>query len=102
MYYLLDCADSCGDTFLKELSLFTGIGGGLIASRLLGWNTVCAVEIDDFCRKILRCRQADGCLEQFPIYEDVKTFTIDTLREAVNLGKGDLEPVVDIVTGGFP
>ncbi len=35
---------------LRELSLFTGGGGGLLASKLLGWNTVCAVEIEEYPR----------------------------------------------------
>lgn len=29
---------------MNELALFAGAGGGLLASRLPGWNTVCAVE----------------------------------------------------------
>jgi DNA (cytosine-5)-methyltransferase 1 len=76
---------------MKELSLFTGIGGGLIASRLLGWNTVCAVEINPFCRQILQCRQVDGCLEQFPIYDDIHEFDGHLWKDKV-----------DIVSGGFP
>jgi len=47
---------------MRELALFAGEGGGLLASRLLGWNTVCAVEIDPRCRAVLRARQDDGCL----------------------------------------
>ena len=31
---------------MKELALFAGAGGGLLASRLLGWTTVAAVEKD--------------------------------------------------------
>ena len=85
---------------MKELALFAGIGGGLIASRILGWETVCVVEIDDYCQKVLKARQADCLLEPFPIYDNVKSFTIDTLRTLVQ--KGVEEPIVDIVSGGFP
>jgi len=85
---------------MKELALFAGIGGGLIASRILGWETVCAVEIDPYCQKVLKARQADGLLEPFPIYSDCRSFTIDTLRSLVQ--KGVEEPIVDIVSGGFP
>lgn len=86
---------------MRELSLFTGIGGGLIAGKLLGWTTVCAVEIEPFCQKVLRARQQDGLLDQFPIYDDVRTFGIDTLRKLV-VQKGVEEPIVDIISGGFP
>jgi DNA (cytosine-5)-methyltransferase 1 len=76
---------------MRELALFAGAGGGLLASRLLGFETVAAVEIEPFCREVLRARQADGMLEDFPIYEDVRTFDPEPWQ-----GK------VDIVTGGFP
>lgn len=76
---------------MRELALFAGAGGGLLASRLLGFETVAAVEIEPFCREVLQARQADGMLEDFPIYEDVRAFDSRPWR-----GK------VDIVTGGFP
>lgn len=76
---------------LRELSLFTGAGGGLLASRLLGWRTVGAVEINPYCRGVLRARQADGILDQFPIFEDVQEFDGRPWRGRV-----------DVVSGGFP
>lgn len=76
---------------MNELALFTGVGGGILGGRLLGWRTVCAVEIDPFCREVLLRRQLDGCLPRFPIWDDVRTFD-------GNEWKGK----VDIVTGGFP
>ncbi len=76
---------------MRELSLFSGIGGGLIASRILGWNTVCAVEINSFCRQILHCRQNDKLLEHFPIYKDIHEFDGHLWKDRV-----------DIVSGGFP
>lgn len=75
----------------NELALFAGSGGGLLGGKLLGWRTVCAVEIDKFCREVLLKRQMDGCLHKFPIWDDIKTF--------------DGRPwcgKIDIVTGGFP
>tara|TARA_R100001530_G_scaffold73573_1_gene51893 strand:+ start:9503 stop:10291 length:789 start_codon:yes stop_codon:yes gene_type:complete len=74
-----------------ELALFAGAGGGLLAGRLLGWRTICAVEIDSYCRRVLLQRQRDGILERFPIWDDVKTF--DGTR-----WKGS----VDVISGGFP
>jgi len=76
---------------LRELALFAGAGGGLLASRLLGWSTVCAVELESYPRQVLLQRQLDGHLERFPIWDDVCTFDGNPWRGAV-----------DIVTGGFP
>jgi DNA (cytosine-5)-methyltransferase 1 len=76
---------------MRELALFAGAGGGLLASRLLRWDTVCAVEINDYCRRVLLQRQREGHLERFPIWDDVCTF--DGREWA---GR------IDVVSGGFP
>jgi DNA (cytosine-5)-methyltransferase 1 len=76
---------------LRELGLFAGAGGGLLASRLLGWRTVCAVEIDAHCQRVLAQRQRDGHLEPFPIWDDIRTFDGRPWSGAV-----------DVVSGGFP
>ena len=76
---------------MRELALFAGAGGGLLASRLLGWSTVCAVELEFYARKVLLQRQAEGHLERFPIWDDVRTFDGNPWRGSV-----------DIVSGGFP
>lgn len=75
----------------RELSLFTGAGGGLLAGKLLGWRCECAVEIDPYAREVLLSRQRDGLLEKFPIWDDIKSFNGKPWK-----GK------IDIVTGGFP
>lgn len=75
----------------RELSLFAGAGGGILGGKLLGWKCVCAVEIDYYARKVLLARQADGCLDKFPIWDDVKTFDGHPWRGRV-----------DVVSGGFP
>jgi DNA (cytosine-5)-methyltransferase 1 len=79
------------EALVNELALFAGGGGGLLGSVLLGWHTICAVEINPYCREILLRRQADGFLEPFPIWDDIRTFDATPWR-----GK------VDIITGGFP
>lgn len=76
---------------LRELALFAGAGGGILGGKLLGWRTVCAVEYDAHARAVLEARQNDGCLDPFPIWDDVRTFDGKPWRG-----------VVDIVTGGFP
>ena len=76
---------------MNELALFTGTGGGLLGSRLLGWTPVCAVEKESYCREVLLRRQRDGLLDLFPIWDDICTFAGRPWRGAV-----------DIVTAGFP
>jgi DNA (cytosine-5)-methyltransferase 1 len=76
---------------MNELALFAGHGGGILGGLLLGWRTVCAVEIDDAARQRLIARQDDGTLQPFPVWDDVSTF--------------DGKPwagLVDVVSGGFP
>ena len=76
---------------MNELALFAGAGGGILGGKLLGWRTVCAVEIDAFARSVLLARQREGFLAAFPIWDDVTTF--------------DGRPwngFVDVVSGGFP
>ena len=76
---------------MNELALFAGAGGGILGGKLLGWRTVCAVEIDPFCRNVLLQRQADGMLQRFPIWDDVQTFIGRPWRGHV-----------DVISGGFP
>jgi DNA (cytosine-5)-methyltransferase 1 len=76
---------------LRELALFAGAGGGILGGLLHGWRTVAAVEIEDYPRRVLLQRQADGILPRFPIWDDVCTFDGKPWR-----GK------VDVVSGGFP
>ena len=76
---------------MNELALFAGAGGGLLASRLLGWTTICAVENNHYCIERLMQRQNEGHLERFPIWSDVRSFQGSVWK-----------PAVDIITGGFP
>lgn len=76
---------------MNELALFAGAGGGILGGKLLGWRTICAVEIDPYCRHVLLARQRDGMLDQFPIWDDVRTFDGRPWRGHV-----------DVVSGGFP
>ena len=76
---------------LNELALFAGAGGGILGGKLLGWNTVCAVEWEPYPASVLCARQNDGLLSPFPIWDDVQTFDGRPWRG-----------IVDVVSGGFP
>lgn len=79
-----------------EVSLFSGAGGGLLASKyLLEWRTIGYVEYDQYCQKVLKQRIADGLLDAAPIYGDIRKFISDGYAEAY---KG----VADVITAGFP
>jgi site-specific DNA-cytosine methylase len=56
---------------VNELALFAGAGGGILGGKLLGWRTVCAVELDPYARRVLLARQADpapACLDSARIH----------------------------------
>jgi len=76
---------------LHELALFAGAGGGILGGKLLGWKCVCAVEFEPAAQRMLAARQDDGCLDPFPIWDDVRTFDGKPWRG-----------LVDVVSGGFP
>lgn len=76
---------------MNELHLFAGAGGGILGGILLGHRTVCAVEINPYCRKVLLQRQRDGMLPRFPIWDDVSSFDGKPWRG-----------YVDAICGGFP
>ncbi len=76
---------------MNELALFAGAGGGILGGQLLGWRTVCAVEIEPYAASVLLARQNDGLLPPFPVWDDVRTFDGRPWRG-----------IVDVVSGGFP
>jgi len=80
---------------MYELSLFTGAGGGLLGSRLLGWRTIGYVEKEPFCQKVIAQRIRDGFCDPAPIFSDVRAF-IDHGYAASYSG------MVDVVSAGFP
>lgn len=80
---------------MKELSLFTGGGGGLLASHLLGWTPIGYVEWNDYAQRIIAARIRDGCLPNAPIFGDIRTFISDGYAASY-------QGMVDVVSGGFP
>jgi len=75
----------------RELHLFAGIGGGIYGGKLLGHTCCAGVEIDAFCQSILKQRQADGWIDEFPIYGDL-----------TKLNGEQFKGTYDILCGGFP
>ena len=76
---------------MKELSLFTGCGGGVYASLLLGHQLVGYVEYNEYCQKIIKQRIADGIFHDAPIFGDIREFDGEPFRGSV-----------DLVSGGVP
>jgi DNA (cytosine-5)-methyltransferase 1 len=71
---------------MRHGSLFSGIGGFDLAARWVGWENIFQVEIDRYCRRVLKKNFPDA-----ERYRDIKQFDGTEYR-----GK------VDILSGGFP
>lgn len=81
---------------MRELSLFSGAGGGLLGTtHLLGWSCVGYVEWEPYCQAVIAARIKDGLLEEAPIFGDI--------REFVKSGAArEYRGFADVVTAGFP
>jgi len=80
---------------MKELSLFSGAGGGLLGAKLLGWMHCGYVEINDYCQRVIAQRIEDGILDRAPIFGDINAFIGEGYADAY-------QGLVDVVTAGFP
>ena len=76
---------------ITEFHLFAGIGGGIYGGELLGHKCCAGVEIDEFCKKVLKQRQQDGWMNEFPIYGDL-----------TKLKGAPFKGTFDVLCGGFP
>ena len=87
---------------MYELALFAGAGGGILGGKLCGFDIIGAVEIEEFPREVLKQRQRDGVLPNFPIWDDVQTFRIDNPETSKYIET--LQTIKDelIISGGFP
>jgi len=81
---------------MRELSLFTGAGGGLLGTHhLLGFKCCGYVEWNEYCQQVIAARIRDGYLPVAPIFTDV--------REFVQSGAAkQYRGIADVVTAGFP
>jgi DNA (cytosine-5)-methyltransferase 1 len=80
---------------MRELSLFTGAGGGLLGTHLLGWTPIGYVEFNDYCQRVIAQRIKDSCIPNAPIFGDIKTFISEGYARSYT-------GLVDCLTGGFP
>ena len=80
---------------MKELSLFSGAGGGVLGTQLLGWETIGYVEYNEYCQRVIRQRIEDGYLDEAPIFSDVNAVISEGDADAY---KG----MVGVVSAGFP
>lgn len=76
---------------INEFHLFAGIGGGIYGGEILGHRCCAGVEINEFCKTVLKQRQQDGWMNEFPIYDDI-----------TKLNGKDFEGTFDVLCGGFP
>jgi DNA (cytosine-5)-methyltransferase 1 len=80
---------------MRELSLFSGAGGGLLGSGMLGRRCIGYVENNAYCQRILKQRIADGILDAAPIFSDIRAFVSDGYAASYT-------GLVDVVSAGFP
>ncbi len=76
---------------LTKLSLFSGILGDDLASEWAGVKTICCVEIDPFCQKVIKKHYPN-----MPIIGDIHDVTKEKLKEVSGY------EWVDIISGGDP
>lgn len=79
------------ENIIKEFHLFAGIGGGIYGGELLGHQCCAGVEILPYAQSVLKQRQKDRWMPDFPIYGDICT-----------LNGADFKGQFDILCGGFP
>lgn len=80
---------------MRELSLFTGAGFGVLGTKLLGWRTIGYVEVNDYCQRIISQRIKDGIFDPAPVFGDVRDFIFSGAAQ-------EYEGIADVVTAGFP
>jgi|LUMF01.1.fsa_nt_gb DNA (cytosine-5)-methyltransferase 1 len=76
---------------LNTISLYSGIGGiELGLSAVIQTRTVCYVEREFSCIKVLIQRAKEGWIDSAPVYSDVATFPTEEFKD------------IDLITAGFP
>lgn len=80
---------------MRELSLFTGAGGGVKGTHLVGLKPVGYVEWNTYCQKVLAQRIKDGLIREAPIFGDVRKFVQSGYAEKYR-------GFAEVVSAGFP
>ena len=80
---------------MHELSLYTGVGGGLLGTYLMGWRPIGYVELNDYGQRIISQRIRDGILPAAPLFGDIQAFLRDGYADSYT-------GLVDVLTAGFP
>ena len=80
---------------MNELSLFTGAGGGVLGSKLLGHRIIGYVENNDYRQRVIAQRIKDGIFDEAPVFGDIRALNREGYAEIYS-------GLVDIVSGGFP
>ena len=81
---------------MKELDLFSGVGGFALGLEWAGMKTIAMCEIEEFCRKVLRKHWSD-----VPIAKDIRNLKYEKgilYEDEIPIYAGP----IDIVAGGFP
>jgi len=76
---------------LRALDICAGSGIGSAIWRALGGRTVCYVEKDAYCQRLLQARMRDGVICDAPVWDDLTTFD-----------GGSWRGLVDFMFGGIP
>lgn len=76
---------------MRGLDICAGSGIGSAVWKCLGGTTVCYVENDPYCQKLLQARMRDGVICDAPIWDDLRTFRGEEWRS-----------LVDFMFGGIP
>lgn len=81
---------------MRELSLFTGAGGGVLGTRqILGWKAIGYVEKDQYCQRVIAKHIREGRLDEAPIFGDIRNFLREGFAE-------QYQGVADVISAGFP
>ncbi len=80
---------------MNELSLFTGAGGGVLGTTMLGFKHIGYVEWNEHCQQVIAQRIRDGLISNAPLFGDIRKFNSEGYAESY---KG----LADVVSAGFP
>ena len=85
--------------YLRQMSIFTGLGGGIYGSLQLGFiKTLCYVEGDVYCRSLIQQRIADAIFDKGELYNDISEIDVGKWRGKIDILLCGRDTTGDIVT----